>query len=620
MPATSKPSAEQQIESDPVSPANGTYGQKAGPDTLAHATIMMVDDEPIILETLENLLEDAGYKNFVTTTNPRDAVDLMQLKHPDIVLLDVMMPEVTGLDILEYMGEDKELRYVPSIIITAATDAETKLKALELGATDVLNKPVDASELALRVRNTLATKANQDRLMKFDALTGLPNRRFFMMKFAETLARAKENSAGFVLLHINLDHLKKINDTLGNNIGDGLLKGVAKRLESWIGDSDIAAITNVDVDDIALSRIGGDDFILFLNNVPRIENAAKVAGDIRSRLEKPYRVSGREVFVTASVGIAMYPLDEENVAAEMADSETMDTLLSHADVAMMEAKRCGRNRTQPYSRELNAKSRGRMNLEAQLRQAMERKELSLMFRPKASVWTDQITGAEVLLRWQNEELGDVPREQFIPLAEETGLIVPFSEWIIYEACTLASQWQSSSIAPLRITVAVSSRQVDLTRLMLSIRTALSDAGLSGESLGVEFTESIFVGSPEQNMKALKSIKDMGVEIAVGHFGTGHSSLSYLRSFPVDQLKIDCSFIKDIPKNADNAAIVASFIPMTHSLGLTVVADGVENNEQLEFLKDRGCDEYLGERLGRPSEASEFLSKVVGDDVEQAVNN
>jgi len=605
MPATQKTSAVQPGSSD-------SAAQDARLEALKQATIMMVDDEPIIVETLENLLEDAGYKNFVSTTDSKKAVELMQSKKPDIVLLDVMMPDVTGLDILESMGADEDLRYIPSIIITAATDSETKLKALDLGATDVLNKPVDPSELALRVRNTLATKANQDRLMKFDPLTGLPNRRFFLVHLASALVRAKEMSTAFSLLHIDLDRFKRINDTLGNNIGDGVLKAVAKRLENWLRESDIAAIMNVETEEIALSRIGGDEFILILHSVGRQENAQKIAGDIISELKKPYRVSGREIFVTASIGLAAYPVEDDDAATEMSDSEIMDTLLSQTEIAMSDAKRGGRNRVQQYSKELNAKSRERSSFESQLRQAMERQELSLMFRPKASVWTDQITGAEALLCWKNSELGDVPREQFIPIAEETGLIVPISEWMIYESCSLAAQWQSTSIAPVRITFGVSSRKFDLTRLMLAIRTALSGTGLSGEYLGVEFTESIFVEGPEQNMSALQGIKDMGVEISIGRFGTGHSSLSYLRSFPLDQLKIDRSFVKGIPGNVDNAAIIASFIPMTHGLGMTVVADGVESSEQLEFLKDRGCDEYQGEFLSKPVQASEFLSRVMGD--------
>lgn len=612
MPSTQNSSIAEHDIDGPAITEEDADGQVVRSDALEHATIMMVDDEPIIVETLENLLDDAGYRNFVSTTNPKEAIALMQSKKPDIVLLDVMMPEVTGLDLLESMGMDEELQYIPSIIITAATDSGTKLKALELGATDVLNKPVDPSELALRVRNTLATKANQDRLMKFDALTGLPNRRFFMLQIAKAFTRAKENVSGFCLLHIDLDHLKKINDTLGNNTGDGLLIGVAKRLESWVRDTDIASITGVDTEDIALSRVGGDDFILILPNMHRIEDAAKIAGDIISALKKPYRVGGREIFVTASAGIARFPLDDVEDSSNFSDGEILDTLLSHADIALSEAKRQGRDRIQRYSGDLNVESRERSDFETKLRQAMERKELSLTFRPKASVWTDQITGAEVQLCWNSPALGEVPPERFIPIAEETGLIVPISEWMIYEACAFASQWQSASISPVRITVGVSSAQVDLMRLMLTIRTALNGADLSGDCLGVEFTESIFVDSPEQNMSALQSIKAMGVEVSIGRFGTGHSSLTGLRSFPVDQVKIDPSFVKDVPKKADNAAIVASFIPMTHSLGMTVLADGVDTDEQLEFLKDRGCDEYQGGRLGGPLQASDFLAKVNGE--------
>jgi diguanylate cyclase (GGDEF)-like protein len=608
MPATQKKSVDEQSPGE----TGVSNGEDVRSEELKQATIMMVDDEPIIVETLENLLEDAGYKNFVSTTNPKEAIELMEANKPDIVLLDVMMPEVTGLDILESMGMDEELQYTPSIIITAAIDSETKLKALDLGATDVLNKPVDPSELALRVRNTLATKANQDRLMKFDALTGLPNRRFFMMHFAKALAKAKDASTSFALLYIDLDHFKKINDTLGNSTGDGLLKGVAKRLENWLRDSDITAISGVEIEDIGLSRIGGDEFVLILHNAARVENAVKLASDIVSALEKPYRVSGREIFVTASIGVAMYPMDDEIAIAEAEDGEIMDALLSHADIAMSDAKRRGRNRVQQYTMELNARARERQNFESQLRQAVERQELSLTFRPKASVWTNQITGAEALLCWHSPELGEVPPEQFIPVAEEAGLIVPISEWMVYEACTLASQWQSTSTAPVRITVGISSRQFDLSRLMLAIRTALNSAEVSGECLGLEFTEGIFVDGPEESLSALQSIKDMGVEISIGHFGTGHSSLSYLKSFPVDQLKIDESFLKGIPKDTDNAAIVASFIPMTHSLGLTVAADGVESAEQLEFLKDRGCDEYQGALLSEPVLAADFLSKVMGD--------
>jgi len=590
---------------------SGESGQDHA-DALKQATIMMVDDEPIIIETLENLLDDAGYKHFVSTTNPKEAVALMQSKRPDIVLLDVMMPEVTGLDILESMGMDEELQYTPSIIITAATDTETKLKALDLGATDVLNKPVDPSELALRVRNTLATKANQDRLMKFDDLTGLPNRRYFMIALAKALTKAEETSKGFALLHIDLDNFKEINDTLGNSTGDGLLKGVAKRLESWIRESNIASLSGVEEEDIALSRIGGDEFVLILHNMVRVRDAEKLADEIAIALAKPYRAGGRELLVTASIGVAMSKSDEGVPNGAGSEGALMDALLSRADSAMAEAKRRGRNRVECYSDEINAEARERQSFESKLRDALSKQELSLKFSPKASVWTNQISGAEAQLCWRNPELGDVSSERFIPIAEESGLIVPISEWMLYEACSYASKWQSESISPLRITVCISSRQFDLTRLALAVRSALSSADVTGECLGLQFTESIFVDNPEENRSALKSIRDMGVELSIGRFGTGHSSLDYLRNFPLNRLVIDPSFIEGVPGDADNAAIMASFIPMTHSLGLTVVADGVVRDEQLEFLKDRGCDEYQGDLLSRPLETAEFLAKVTSE--------
>ncbi|MCK5364261.1 MAG: diguanylate cyclase, partial [Gammaproteobacteria bacterium] len=289
MPATQKTS---DSESGDGQATERAAEQDALLAALKQATIMMVDDEPVIVETLGNLLEDAGYKNFVSTTDSKKAVALMASKKPDIVLLDVMMPDVTGLDILESMGADEGLRHIPSIIITAATDSETKLKALELGATDVLNKPVDPSELALRVRNTLATKANQDRLMKFDPLTGLPNRRFFMGHFAKALARAKEKSTGFALLHINLDRFKKINETLGRPAGDEVLQRVAERLTSSMRTSDVAA------------RIGNDEFMVMLSSVTRDHGPARAAQTLLEKLSEPYRVAERDCWVTASIGIA----------------------------------------------------------------------------------------------------------------------------------------------------------------------------------------------------------------------------------------------------------------------------------------------------------------------------
>ena len=600
-------------------PGNGNTADKKANEldvrleTLKQATIMIVDDEPIVIETLGNFLEDAGYKNFITTTDSTEALDLLRSKMPDIVLLDVMMPEVSGLDILDAMRNDDALKYIPSIIITAATDSKTKMKTLELGATEVLNKPVDASELALRLRNTLATKAHQDRLIKFDELTGLPNRRLFMIRFADAMKRAKTESTGFALLHIDLDHLKQVNDTLGISIGNSLLKAVARRLEKWIRDIDLTTISGVEEDEIALSRIGSDEFSLILNKIGRVDNATQLAGEILSALEKPFNVSGREVFITASIGIAMYPMAEEAKRGETGDSEIMNALLRHADIAMSEAKQRGRNAVQHYSKEINAESRERLSLETRVRKALESRELFLSFKPKANVWTNRVAGADALLCWKNAELGVVAPEKFLPIAEETGMIMPFCEWMLYAACVLNKQWQASGIEPVRVSVGVSSRQLDMARLMMATRTALERSGLEGKYLALELAESIFMEDRPENLKSLQDIKELGVGLSIGRFGTGYSSLGHLRRFPFDELKIDGSFVRGIPENADNAAIVSAFVSMTHSLDMTVVAEGVESAEQLAFLKDRGCDEFQGPLLSEPVAASEFLAMAARDE-------
>ena len=565
----------------------------------AQSTIMMVDDEPIILETLQMFLEDAGYGNFITTTEPKKALNMVVLKRPDVVLLDVMMPEITGLEILEQMRSKEALKHIPTIILTSATDPETKLKALELGATDFLAKPVDPSELALRLRNTLAAKAYQDRLMYYDSLTGLPNRRLFTMRLNDSLARAKHDAKACAILHIDLDRFKQINDTLGQNFGDTLLKAVAGRLVECVRHSDLVGRPGNEEEQAELSRFGGDEFTLFIPNVERLENATMVARRILKALADPFRVNARELFITASIGIAVCPTDGDSV----------DTLLKHAAVAVSHAKERGRNTYQYYAKDLNTRSVERLTTENHLRKALSNRELFLVFQPKTEVRTGRIIGAEALLRWKHPKLGVVPPDEFIPMAEEMDLIVPFGEWAIYAVCTLTKRWQSQ-IDPVRVSVNVSSRQFHKSdRLMLTVRNALETTGLEGKYLGLELTESMLMENPQEIARTLKTIKQMGVKISIDDFGTGFSSFSNLRRYPLDELKIDRSFLNDIPNNTDDAAIVGAIIAMAHGLGMGVVAEGIERQEQLDFLRDRDCDEYQGYLLSKPVLASDFLALV-----------
>jgi len=561
--------------------------------------IMMVDDEPIILETLQMFLEDAGYDNFITTTEPKRALNMVVLKKPDVVLLDVMMPEITGLDILKEMRSKEALQHIPTIILTSATDPDTKLQALELGATDFLAKPVDPSELALRLRNTLAAKAYQDRLLYYDGLTGLPNRRLFTRRLNDALVRAKHDSKACAVLHIDLDRFKQINDTLGQNFGDTLLKAVSTRLVDCVRHSDLVGRASDEQDESELSRFGGDEFTLFIPNVDRLENATLVARRILKAMADPFRVNARELFITASIGIAVCPTDGDSV----------DTLLKHAAVAVSHAKERGRNTYQYYAKDLNTRSVERLTMENHLRKALDNRELFLAFQPKTEVRTGRVIGAEALLRWKHPKLGVVPPDVFIPLAEDMDLILPFGEWAIYAVCKLTKRWQSE-IDPVRVSVNVSSRQFQKSdRLMLTVRNALETTGLEGKYLGLELTESLLMENPQEIARTLKTIKDMGVKIAIDDFGTGYSSFSNLRRYPLDELKIDRSFINDIPGNTDDAAIVGAMIAMAHGLGLGVVAEGIENQEQLDFLRDRDCDEYQGFLSSKPLLASDFMKLV-----------
>ncbi len=565
---------------------------------LRNATVMMVDDEPTTIDVLQAFLEDEGYRHFVTTTQSTRAMELIASENPDVVLLDLNMPEVTGFDILSALRMHGTFRYIPVIVLTSSDDSETKLKALQLGATDFLAKPVDPSELALRLRNTLAAKAYQDRLAYYDALTGLPNRRMFMDRLVWSLQHVKrDTSKSGAVLHIDLDRFKQINDTLGHRVGDGLLKGVAQRLLQQVRAVDTVSVMTGDEPQMSLSRLGGDEFTVLLPEMTRAENAAQVARRILTALEEPFRVDGHEVFVTPSIGIAVFPDDGADI----------DTLLKHADVAMYHAKQRGRNTYEFYSGEMNARALERLSLENQLRRALERDELLLVYQPKVDVRGGRIVGAEALLRWIHPELGTVSPQEFIPLAEEAGLIVALGEWVLHMACQQNKAWQTAGLGDTRIAVNVSSRQFGEARLMQTIQKALQRSGLAPEYLTLELTENMLMDNARENLEALHQIKDMGIKLSIDDFGTGYSSLSYLKQFPLDELKVDRSFVSPIQTEADDAPIVTAIIAMAHSLGLSVVAEGVETEAQLAFLRARNCDVYQGYLCSKPIPGDAFAA-------------
>ena len=559
---------------------------------LHEATVMMVDDEPTTIDVLQTFLETEGYKRFITTSESVHAMDLVASENPDVLLLDLNMPNVTGFDILARLRGDQRYRYTPVIVLTSATDSETKLKALQLGASDFLAKPVDPSELALRLRNTLAAKAYQDRLTFYDALTGLPNRRLFMDRLLWSLRCAKRDNGKGAVLHIDLDHFKKINDTLGHEIGDGLLIAVGARLLQLMP----AAGKEEGVESqTLLSRVGGDEFNVLLPEMRRIESAVEMGRSLLDALREPFRVNGSEVFISGSIGVAIFPNDGDNC----------DTLLKHAGVAMNQAKLHGRNTYEFYSTKMNARALERLSLENQLRRALERDELFAVYQPKVNIRTGQVLGSEVLLRWRHPEQGLISPVQFIPLAEETGLIVPFGEWVLATASKQNKFWQSAGFANIRVAVNVSPQQFRDGKFIQTLVNALEMSKLDPQYLTLEVTENTIMGNTQDNLNLLYEIKEMGVKLSVDDFGTGYSSLSYLKQLPLDELKIDRSFISGIRSETDDAPIVTAIVAMAHSLGLRVVMEGIESQYQLKFSRDSGCDEYQGFLFSRPVSSGEF---------------
>jgi diguanylate cyclase (GGDEF)-like protein len=558
------------------------------------STIMMVDDEPTTVDVIEMFLEAEGYDHFVAVTDSRLALETIARELPDILLLDLMMPHVGGLEILGALREDEALQQIPVIILTSSTEPEVKLQALELGANDLLAKPVERSELALRVRNTLAAKAYQDRLAYYDVLTGLPNRRLFRERMEPALRRAHRDESDLAVLHVGLDRFRQINDTLGQASGDAVLKGVAERLEKRAAISQEEAIPGESYRATPY-RVGGDEFTLLLTGSNAVEAAPRIGRQLLSVMADPFSLKDQDLFASCSIGIAIHPNDGEDV----------DTLLANAGVAMSHAKQRGGNRFEYYDESLNARSLERLSLENDLRRALARGEISLHYQPKLEIGSGRVVGAEALMRWTHPEHGLVPPDRFIPIAEEAGLINSLGEWALGEASRQSRAWEDAGIHDIRISVNVSSRQFRPGRLLETIGAALAESGVGGQALAIELTESVIMENPQETAEMLWALKEMGLSVSIDDFGTGYSSLAYLKRFPIDELKIDRSFVQGIPEDADDAAIVTAIIAMAHSLGQRVVAEGVETQAQLEFLNTLGCDEYQGYLCSKPAPADEW---------------
>jgi diguanylate cyclase (GGDEF)-like protein len=502
--------------------------------------------------------------------------------------------------LLAQMRNDEVLRYTPVIVLTSASNADSKLMALELGATEFLAKPVDSSELVLRVRNSLVFKAYQDRLANEDSLTGLPNRRVFVERLRGALARLQGSGAAptkLGLLHIGLDRFKQVNDTLGHSAGDALLAIVAKRLRQCTRRAEDSQTSRAEAS--LLSRLGGDEFGLLLPHIDSAEAADRVARRVLAAMAEPFEHNGKELFITPSIGISIYPLDGDND----------ETLLSNAGAAAEHAQRSGRNTFRFYSTELDTVSTERLSMETELRRAVERNQLVLHYQPKVDLRTGKVVGAEALVRWQHPVLGLIPPDRFIPIAEESGLIVSIGQWVFDAACAQSAAWRSVGLGDLKIAVNVSRHELAAGSMVPNVQQALARHGVAPGNLVIELTESMLVDHGEETTRQLDQLRALGLLLSIDDFGTGYSSMSYLRHFRVQELKIDRSFISGTPDDPTDTAIVRAITVLAHSLKMTVVAEGVETVPQREFLQSIGCDVYQGYVCSRPLPPEQFVRRV-----------
>ncbi len=447
-------------------------------------------------------------------------------------------------------------------------------------------------------RDITERKDAEQRLMKlahFDTLTGLPNRSQFYASLTHSLAQAAEHQWAVAVLFMDLDRFKNVNDTLGHTIGDDLLRQFSSRLVDCLRVRD------------TIGRFGGDEFAAILVLPEGAQHSVGVVDKIREAMRKPFDLQGHEVTVTVSIGISVYP--DDGVDA--------DTLIQYADTAMYRAKEAGRDAFRFFTAEMNAQSMARLDMENALRRAIENEEFVLFFQPKVNIISGRISGAEALIRWRRPGHGMVSPALFIPLLEETGLIVRVGNWVLDEACKKISEWGASSIGPVHLSVNVSGIQFFVGGLEEEVLKAIRKYDIAPDLLELELTESSLMSNAEETISVLRNLKALGIQISIDDFGTGYSSLAYLKRFPIDKLKIDIAFVREVTSNPDDAAIVLAIISMAHSMKLQVIAEGVEKDAQLAYLRRHGCDEMQGYYFSRPVPQEEFEQMLMGGKLLQA---
>ena len=478
---------------------------------------------------------------------------------------------------------------------SALVDQKNQIQAIEASAAPISDENQNQTGTVLVFHDVSQARRMAQQMTyqaTHDALTGLPNRTLLMDRLKQTISRAPWNKKHIAVMFLDLDRFKLVNDTLGHDVGDELLCQVADRMKACIRDGD------------TISRLGGDEFVVVLADLAAMEDVPKIAQKFIDAMASPFILESQELFITTSIGIGIYPNH----------GNTPFTLMKNADTAMYQAKSSGRNNFLFYDADMSSLDEKRLSLETDLRRALERNELELYYQPQIDINTNQLIGAEALLRWNHSSLGLVSPMDFIPLAEETGLIIPIGQWVMEQACTQAKTWQDNGFKPIRIAVNIAHRQFNSGSLELDVKRALGKSNLDASWLELELTEGILAEDSNNAIDTLDVLEKMGIQLSIDDFGTGYSSFAYLKRFPLHALKVDRCFVKDITSKKDDAAICSAIIAMAHNLNLRVVAEGVEDEEQLVFLKQNDCDYVQGFYYSRPLPAEDFTKMLAQREV------
>jgi diguanylate cyclase (GGDEF)-like protein len=469
------------------------------------------------------------------------------------------------------------------------------LATAEPDETDLITARRVSDQVAVALGN--ARMVEQVRFMAFyDSLTGLPNRVYFKDALLMAIRRADRTGRHVAICFLDLDRFSTINDTLGHELGDQLVREVGARLLACCRETDtVARIGGSDRGAVEIARLGGDEFTMVLPDLVDPQDASRVARRLLACFEEPFRLGTHEVFVTGSIGISVYP----------EDGASSDELIQNADVAMYHAKDQGGNAYRLFSASMNAEAVARLRLEQQLRRGLDGGQFTMVYQPIAELETGVIAGAEALIRWNHPERGLVSPGEFIGLSEESGLIVRLGNWILREACTQAKAWSDAGLGPVRLNVNLSARQLQQADFVADVRAVVAETGVDPRAVVLELTESALLEPEGQVAETIGALAELGVRFAIDDFGTGYSSLAYLKHFPVDSLKIDRSFIRHLTTNPDDAAITAAIVALGRALGIDVVAEGVETEEQAALLARLGCGQIQGYFVGPPVTSSEF---------------